>query len=131
MTSRERVIAAIEFSGPDRVPHRNAFLPAVFRKYGRKVEELLRRFPSDFAGEDGPPEESTFSTGETTDEWGACGGYYFQGTGPSTRRVSPQALLDGGEARPPTGQMEDVPERWLDEFAVEAIRRCGGDSSLP
>ena len=29
MTSRERVIAAIEFSGPDRIPHNNAFVPAV------------------------------------------------------------------------------------------------------
>ena len=70
MTSRERVIAAIEFSGPDRIPHNNAFVPAVFRKYGRKVEELLGRFPSDFAGADEPPDESAFRTGRFTDEWG-------------------------------------------------------------
>jgi len=71
LTSRERVIAAIEFSGPDRIPHNNAFVPALFDKYGKKVEELLRRFPSDFAGDEGVrPDGSAFRTGQFTDEWG-------------------------------------------------------------
>ncbi len=30
MTSRQRVIAAVEFKGPDRVPHQHRFLPAAF-----------------------------------------------------------------------------------------------------
>ncbi|HID95471.1 MAG TPA: hypothetical protein EYP53_05365 [Candidatus Latescibacteria bacterium] len=71
MTSRERVIAAIEFSGPDRIPHRHAFLPAVFDRYGDRVKKLLRRFPSDFAGDEGVrPDGSAFRTGQFTDQWG-------------------------------------------------------------
>lgn len=71
MNSRERVVAAIEFKGPDRIPHRHTYLPAVFDKYP-ETEELYERFPSDFAGENGkrPPENVTYTKGSWRDEWG-------------------------------------------------------------
>jgi len=68
MNSRERVIAAIEFKSPDRIPHRHAFLPAVFEKY-QEVENLYKRFPSDFAGEEGLFQDSiAYRAGEWEDE---------------------------------------------------------------
>ena len=33
MTSKERVVAAIEFKGPDRLPHRHCYLPATLKRY--------------------------------------------------------------------------------------------------
>lgn len=70
MTSRERVKAAIEFTGPDRLPHRHSFVPAVFETYP-KLEELYKQYPSDFAGENGCNYESVYyKKGQFTDEWG-------------------------------------------------------------
>lgn len=69
MTSRERVKAAVDFTGPDRLPIRHACLPSTFKKYPETCE-LLRRFPSDFAGEYGVFSESVyFKAGQWTDEW--------------------------------------------------------------
>jgi hypothetical protein len=70
MTSRERVIAAVEFKGPDRIPHRHCFLPAAFLAYPQ-LENLYLRFPSDFAGQNGraPKADQAHSVGEYIDEW--------------------------------------------------------------
>lgn len=48
MNSRERVIRAIEFEGPDRVPVTHSVLPAALLKYGEKLERIFRKYPSDF-----------------------------------------------------------------------------------
>ena len=72
MTSRERVIAAIEFAGPDRVPHRHAVLPAAWAAYPQ-LPELLARCPSDLEGDSGMPParlSRAFARGRYTDEWG-------------------------------------------------------------
>ena len=47
MNSRERVIAALTFSGPDRVPTMHRTLPGGFRVHGEALERLYGRFPSD------------------------------------------------------------------------------------
>lgn len=47
MNSRERVIRAIEFAGSDRVPIMHRTLPGAFKRYGRKLEELYFKYPSD------------------------------------------------------------------------------------
>lgn len=52
MTSRERMIAAIEFKGPDRIPHWHCALPAAYKAHPR-LTELYSRFPSDFSGQNG------------------------------------------------------------------------------
>jgi len=48
MNSRERVIRAVESSGPDRIPNGCYWLPGAMSKYGRELEELFLLFPSDF-----------------------------------------------------------------------------------
>ncbi|MBC7237095.1 MAG: hypothetical protein H5T69_14740 [Chloroflexi bacterium] len=47
MNSRERVIRAIEMSGPDRVPITHATLPGAWLRYGPALEALYARYPSD------------------------------------------------------------------------------------
>lgn len=88
MTSRERVIAAIEFRGPDRTPMRHCALPSAFTAHPW-LPELLRRYPSDFAGENAEPPAALptrFRKGQYTDAWGcewtiAQDGYLGQVTG--------------------------------------------------
>lgn len=48
MTSRERVIRALRFENPDRVPRDLWYLPGVemFRK--KELEEVLKKYPTDF-----------------------------------------------------------------------------------
>jgi uroporphyrinogen decarboxylase len=75
MKSRERVIAAIEFRGPDRPPISHAILPATQIKYGAALEEILADVPEDFGWsflpdmrrEDLPP---CYKKGRTYDEFG-------------------------------------------------------------
>jgi uroporphyrinogen decarboxylase len=47
VNSRERVRAAIERSGPDRVPLTHATLPGALARHGQALEALYQRFPSD------------------------------------------------------------------------------------
>ncbi len=48
MNSRERVIKAVEFKGPDRVPNGCYWLPGAFNKYDGELENLFLRYPKDF-----------------------------------------------------------------------------------
>jgi uroporphyrinogen decarboxylase len=71
MNSRERVIAAIEFKGPDRIPHRHRYIPSSFTTYPQ-LRELYAEYPSDFAGDDGkgPGKLSReYLVGGYVDEW--------------------------------------------------------------
>ena len=77
MTSRERVLAALEHRTPDRPPRDLWVLPYVtlFRRAER--DALLRRFPADFAspeispGSDDSDLEKLSRAGTYTDEWGS------------------------------------------------------------
>jgi uroporphyrinogen decarboxylase len=67
--SKERVKAAVDFKGPDRVPFRHAYLPAAFSKYPQ-LFDLLKQFPSDIAGEGNINLNSRlFKKGSWHDEW--------------------------------------------------------------
>ena len=71
MTPKERVIAAITFSGPDRIPQRHQVLPAAFGAHPG-LADLLAQYPSDFAAEDRKPDDElqqSHRAGEYTDEW--------------------------------------------------------------
>ena len=75
MTGRERVIATLNFSNPDRAPRDLWTLPyiSLFRK--NELDALLERFPSDFGRVDphpdaGDPLECFAEAGSYTDEWG-------------------------------------------------------------
>lgn len=76
MTSRERVVRALEFRNPDRAPRDLWHLPGVelFRK--AELEALLARYPIDFAAPEfayGPADRMIGTpnrVGNYTDEWG-------------------------------------------------------------
>ena len=78
MNSRERVIRAIEFAGPDRVPIMHRTLPGAFKRYGGQLEDLYARYPSDVLLS--PTLRAPFSftnparegsgVGQVADEWG-------------------------------------------------------------
>ena len=48
MTPRERILAAIEFTGPDRCPIHHYIFPGALRRHGPKLVDLVNRYPDDF-----------------------------------------------------------------------------------
>lgn len=78
MDSRERIIRAMELTGPDRVPVMHRSLPGAFLRYGSALEELYERYPSDVLlsptlrapfQHDDPAAEGA-GAGMVTDIWG-------------------------------------------------------------
>ncbi|KKL19833.1 hypothetical protein LCGC14_2461520, partial [marine sediment metagenome] len=47
MTSGERVIRAIEFTYPDRVPLCHGVLPAAWYAYGENLRKTVEKYPRD------------------------------------------------------------------------------------
>ncbi len=48
MTSRERLLAAIEFTGPDRCPVHHYVFPGAIWRHGQALLDLADRYPDDF-----------------------------------------------------------------------------------
>jgi hypothetical protein len=48
MTSRERVIAAIEFRSPDRLPFTHVWFDAALWTHGQELIDFLKDYPDDF-----------------------------------------------------------------------------------
>lgn len=74
MTSRERVLSAIELRGPDRVPFQHAVFPGAFWRHGQKLVDFLNARPDDFGGRNFsiPPEpQIEGDIEEYVDEWGS------------------------------------------------------------
>ena len=79
MNSRERYRRALKLAGPDSVPVMHRTLPGSFRSYGRKLEELYDRYPSDVLLSPSTKAWFSFQRGVTessgqvrggADEWG-------------------------------------------------------------
>lgn len=75
MNSRERVIRAIEFTGPDRIPFNHAVFPGAFQRHGSSLIEVLNRYPDDFGNRhfslpQFPPDTGAYLE-EYCDEWGS------------------------------------------------------------
>ncbi|MBM3290710.1 MAG: methyltransferase, partial [Candidatus Hydrogenedentes bacterium] len=76
MTPRERVVRALEFRRPDRVPRDLWHLPGVAQSRAREMEALLARYPIDFAqpavqyGRSPRARGTPDRVGSYTDEWG-------------------------------------------------------------
>lgn len=73
MTSRERVIATLEFNGPDRIPRDVWILPRGWKGREAELGALLEKYPTDFAGAwpDNPYLGiGTSNQGIYTDAWG-------------------------------------------------------------
>ncbi len=75
MTSKERVLAALEFGTPDRIPRDMWILPAAKSKYGTQLEELCEKSDLDIASLAGPFDhgftKEYYELGEYTDPWGS------------------------------------------------------------
>ncbi len=87
MTPRERVLAALNFERPDRVPVTNAICDNPLYRLGQAALRLLREFPNDFGD---PPERLPSRDGRYvgrdglwrrtwTDEWGCTHREEFYG----------------------------------------------------
>jgi len=76
MNSRERVIRAVEFRRPDRMPIIHAWLQGAFLRHGEALARIFRKYPQDFGDSSypGPFETRTEDLiehhREYTDEWG-------------------------------------------------------------
>lgn len=76
MTPRERVIRALEFRRPDRAPRDLWWLPGVEQFRRRELDDMLARYPTDFArpafryGESKRAQGTPDRVGAYTDEWG-------------------------------------------------------------
>ena len=51
MTPRERILAAVEFKGPDRCPIHHYIFPGAIWRYGQKLLDLCDKYPDDFGNE--------------------------------------------------------------------------------
>lgn len=74
MNSRERVIRAIEMTGPDRIPITHATLPGAVIRYGAALDDIYRRYPSDTWENVGSVSEGEFGPQigvPSRDPWGA------------------------------------------------------------
>lgn len=75
MDSRERVMAALEFRKPDRIPLDIWILPAARYEYGERLEEVLAQKERDIVSVAGPLDMGYdgryYETGSFTDPWGS------------------------------------------------------------
>ncbi len=51
MTHRERILAAIEFTGPDRAPIHHYCFPGAIWRHGQRLLDLAEKYPDDFDNE--------------------------------------------------------------------------------
>lgn len=73
MNSRERMVRAIEFKNPDRIPLVPGVRASAGLKHGKDLEKLLNSFPLDIPEYRAPKAEELSrrnKTGRWTDEWG-------------------------------------------------------------
>jgi uroporphyrinogen decarboxylase len=80
ITERENYLRAVEFRNPEWIPITVEFVPAIYRKYGKGIEELMARHPLVFGAgvrdfDDGDPLYAEGSYFE--DDW-ACGWHNAQ-----------------------------------------------------
>ena len=74
MNSRERVICAIQFTEPDRIPFEHAIFPGAFKRHGQQLVDFLNMYPDDFGHQNfSLPEFVDYPEDhleEYRDEWG-------------------------------------------------------------
>lgn len=85
---RERVLRAIKFEFPDKIPITYSAEPRTLMKYGDRLKELFKKYPNDFYDVNSieiplPKKEFYREDGsyyrEWTDEWGATWVEYIEG----------------------------------------------------
>jgi len=119
MNSRERVIRAIEFRKPDRVPILHAITPAFASKNPNLVKEILKKYPGDFAQVVDPfsliEKEPTLRRGVHRDRWGVVWKVSIDGIGGMV--IShPLADLDALKDYKPPDPLADPWFNYYEEF---------------
>lgn len=124
MNRRERVVRAIEMTGPDRVPLMHVTLPGAFARHGRALEELYREYPDDVVnvgdatyGEFGPQVGVP-----SRDPWGSL---WVRRTDEHKGQVTHHPLADWSELanyRPP-----DTAGDPIIEAVIERLRANAGE----
>ncbi|WP_158084232.1 uroporphyrinogen decarboxylase family protein [Marispirochaeta aestuarii] len=75
MTSRERVIAALKFKSPGKIPLNLWFHQATRNRYGQQLDNLIQRYPNDIDLIAGPGDRNFYSRstqrGRYVDTWGS------------------------------------------------------------
>ncbi len=115
MNPRERVIRAVEFGGPDRIPIHRYIMPGAFRRHGQKLIDFLNRTPDDFGvGKLELPPEPDYQQTESRDEWGVLW-QHFKDVGYSMGEVKEPALPTWDAFKnyqfPPLPSFEGLKER--------------------
>ena len=96
MNCRERVLRAIKFEKPDRIPFTYSIMPSALMKYGQAFIDLCTSYPNDFydpAAVLKIPKRDTANYQpdgtyykEWTDEWGSVWVYYREGISGEVKR---------------------------------------------
>ena len=75
MNSRERVVAALQFKNPDRIPVDMWIHRATQLKYGQDLDALLEQYPLDIVRLFGPTDRNFYpemsDVGDIKDAWGS------------------------------------------------------------
>lgn len=111
MNSRERVLAAINLSRPDRVPLMHSPLPGALIKYGERLIEIFRKYPQDFGPSEftvPKPEElpADYRAGVHKDSWG----------------ITWSSTVDGIH-----GQVVDYPIKTVEDYSTYEFPRLQQD----
>lgn len=134
MTSRERVLRAIELRGPDRIPISHGLLPGAIDNYGEQLRDVFRRHPGDFAGQTGEyggtENNPHYQRGEETDDWGCT--WVNMGLGTEGQvRGHPLADWSALETyRPPDPYAGDWPETMRPKDPERYTTMGGGGGRL-
>ena len=126
MTARERVLAAIEFTGPDRCPVHHYIFPGGIWRHGQKLLDLTEKYPDDFGNvcikrniqpqEEGQDAEDVV---EWTDVWGTV---WRRLRGYTSGEVLRPAIPDWDAWK--TYELPPPPdERHYEQFAADVKRR--------
>jgi uroporphyrinogen decarboxylase len=136
MTSRERMLAAIEFTGPDRCPIHHYIFPGALWRHGRRLLDLVEKYPDDFGNEHIVRNlQAPRAEGETSDdvvEWqDAWGTLWRRLRGYTSGEVVRPAIPDWDAWR--TYQLPPPPgDDHFEQFAAQVRERhpeefvCGG-----
>jgi uroporphyrinogen decarboxylase len=138
MPPRERILAAIEFTGPDRCPiHHYAFPGAIWR-HGQRFLDLAGKYPDDFGNENikantRPPleaDEDVRDVVEWQDGWGTV---WRRLKGYTSGEVFRPAIPDWGAwrtyefpAHPPESHYEEFAAKVKQRHPEEFVKASGG-----
>ncbi len=127
MTPRERILAAIEFTGPDRCPIHHYIFPGAIWRHGQRLLDLADKYPDDFDNENikhntlPPPaqDEDAEDVVEWQDEWGVV---WRRLRGYTSGEVLRPAIPDWDAWR--TYEFPPLPDdSYFEEFAAQVEAR--------